>query len=69
MAGFEGLYKIKKGRFGNGNAMSLNLDISKARERVEWRFLLEVMRKFGYIELWKVEACITSIFIFFSSEG
>lgn len=39
---------MKRGRFGNGKCGVLKLDISKAFNRVEWKFVEEVLSKLGY---------------------
>uniref|UniRef100_A0A803PKW7 CCHC-type domain-containing protein n=1 Tax=Cannabis sativa TaxID=3483 RepID=A0A803PKW7_CANSA len=60
--GFEGLHYMKKGRFGNGKKIALKLDMSKAYDRVDWRFLEAMMICLGYDKRWvdKVMNCITS---------
>lgn len=68
MVGFEGLFTIKKGRFRNGNVMSLKLDILKAL--TVWNgglIVLEVMSKLGYIELWikKLKSTLHSVYFLF----
>lgn len=47
---FEDLYIIKKGRFEIVNVISLKLDMSKAFDRLNSRFILEVMRKCGILK-------------------
>uniref|UniRef100_A0A803Q9W0 Reverse transcriptase n=1 Tax=Cannabis sativa TaxID=3483 RepID=A0A803Q9W0_CANSA len=61
--GFESLHCMKKGRFGNGRKMALKLDMSKAYDRVEWRFLETMMICLGYDKRWvdKIMNCIKSI--------
>lgn len=61
--GFEGLYTMKKDRWGNGRAVSLKLDMSKAYDRVEWVFIVQVMRKLGYADRWikLIEKRMTSV--------
>ncbi|KAL5556823.1 hypothetical protein UlMin_039059 [Ulmus minor] len=49
IAGYEGIHLMKKGRMGNGKKMALKLDMSKAFNRVEWRFLEAVMIKLGFL--------------------
>uniref|UniRef100_A0A803NPX3 Reverse transcriptase domain-containing protein n=1 Tax=Cannabis sativa TaxID=3483 RepID=A0A803NPX3_CANSA len=52
IVGFESLHCMKTKRFGNGNKMALKLDMSKAYDRVEWNFLVTMMRGLGYEEQW-----------------
>uniref|UniRef100_A0A803P3V6 Reverse transcriptase n=1 Tax=Cannabis sativa TaxID=3483 RepID=A0A803P3V6_CANSA len=61
--GFESLHCLKKGRFGNGKKMALKLDMSKAYDRVEWKFLEGMMRSLGYDDRWiaKVMSCVKSV--------
>uniref|UniRef100_A0A803PAN7 CCHC-type domain-containing protein n=1 Tax=Cannabis sativa TaxID=3483 RepID=A0A803PAN7_CANSA len=61
--GFESLHCMKKGRFGNGKKMALKLDMSKAYDRVGWRFLEAMMLCLGYDKRWvdKVMNCITTV--------
>uniref|UniRef100_A0A803PUH4 Reverse transcriptase n=1 Tax=Cannabis sativa TaxID=3483 RepID=A0A803PUH4_CANSA len=61
--GFESLHCMKKRRFGNGRKMALKLDMSKAYDRVEWGFLITMMRGLGYEEDWieKIMRCVTSV--------
>ncbi|KAM6574521.1 hypothetical protein CsatA_022848 [Cannabis sativa] len=61
--GYESLHSMKMKRFGNGNKMALKLDMSKAYDRVEWSFLMTMMRGLGYDEIWieKIMRCVTSV--------
>ncbi|KAL5568655.1 hypothetical protein UlMin_025230 [Ulmus minor] len=43
LVAFEGIHTIRRGRFGNGSKAALKLDMSKAYDRVEWKFLEEVI--------------------------
>uniref|UniRef100_A0A803QSN3 Reverse transcriptase domain-containing protein n=1 Tax=Cannabis sativa TaxID=3483 RepID=A0A803QSN3_CANSA len=54
---------MKKGRFGNGKKMALKLDMSKAYDRVGWRFLEAMMLCLGYDKRWvdKFMNCITTV--------
>lgn len=52
--------KAKSGRKGWS---ALKIDIEKAYDRMEWRFLLKVLRCFGFSERWVglVEQCISTV--------
>jgi hypothetical protein len=50
------------GKRGKGSNVMFSLDMLKAYDRLEWDFLLAVLRKFGFAERWVVliQACISS---------
>ena len=50
----------KEGRDG---FMAVKLDMSKTYDRVEWKFIEEVMRRMGFHELWIgwIMRCITTV--------
>lgn len=43
--------------------MAMKLDISKAYDKLEWRFLEAMMRKLGFDEVWitKIMTCVTTV--------
>ncbi|KAL5564979.1 hypothetical protein UlMin_028143 [Ulmus minor] len=63
IAGYEGIYLMKKGRLSNGKKMALKLDMSKAFDRVEWKFIEVVMIKLGFAEVWvlKIMNCLSCL--------
>ncbi|KAL5546786.1 hypothetical protein UlMin_006473 [Ulmus minor] len=71
IAGYEGIHLMKKGRLGNGKKMALKLDMSKAFNRVEWKFIEAVMIKLGFAEPWilKIMNCISSVSFSFLLNG
>ncbi|KAL5562410.1 hypothetical protein UlMin_032157 [Ulmus minor] len=71
IAGYEGIHLMKKGRLGNGKKMALKLDMSKAFDRVEWKFIEAVMIKLGFAEPWilKIMNCISSVSFSFMLNG
>lgn len=61
--GFEAIHwmrNIKNGKFGYA---ALKLDMSKAYDRVEWKFLEVIMNKMGFSESWVqlVMRCVSSV--------
>jgi len=46
------LHPMKTQKSKKVDFMSLKLDMSKACDRVEWRFLTEIMKKMGFCEAW-----------------
>ena len=52
LVAFEFLHQMKTQKSKKANFMTLKLDINKAYDRVEWRFLTEIMRKMGFCESW-----------------
>lgn len=46
--GYECLYKIRSYKSKNEGLVALKLDISKAYDKVEWKFLESTMRRLGF---------------------
>lgn len=49
---FETLHALKNRRKGKYGDVALKIDISKAYDRVDWRFLFDIMEKMGFNEKW-----------------
>ncbi|KAK0584046.1 hypothetical protein LWI29_006910 [Acer saccharum] len=68
---FESLHSIAKKKTGNKGLMAIKLDISKAYDRVEWKFLEVVLRKMNFpprlIEL--ILDCISTTSLCFLLNG
>jgi hypothetical protein len=52
LAAYETLHTMNTGKRGKKGFMVVKLDMSKAYDRVEWRFLEAIMRKMGFNEKW-----------------
>ena len=59
---FETLYYMRNHCTGKTGFMALKLDISKAYDRVEWRFMEKVLAKIGFCDRWVklMMECITT---------
>ena len=63
LATYEMLHTMHSRMWGKKGFMAIKLDMSKAYDRVEWRFLEAVMRKLGFNDKWiyLIMMCVTSI--------
>ena len=63
MVAFETLHYMKNHNSGKSGFMALELDMSKAYDRVEWSFLREVMKRMGFNEKWVelVMECVSTV--------
>lgn len=62
LIGFEAMHWLRVSKSKEGYA-ALKLDMSKAYDRVEWRYVEAIMRKLGSLSKWidLVLRCITSV--------
>ena len=60
---FESLHHIKTNYTGKKGFMAMNLDMSKAYDRVEWCFLEQILLKLGFQESWVdlIMECVTTV--------
>lgn len=60
---FEAMHTMNCKLAGKAGYMALKLDMSKACDRIEWSFLMAVMSKLGFEQMWieLVMKCIESI--------
>ncbi|GFZ19779.1 hypothetical protein Acr_28g0004840 [Actinidia rufa] len=54
---------MKNKWYGNNLSMGMNLDMSKAYDQVEWKFLKAITRKMGISEIWMrwIMGCVTTV--------
>ena len=63
MVAFETMHCINRRKKGKNALMALNLDMSKAYDRVEWQYLEAIVRRMGFSERWisLMMMCISTI--------
>ena len=63
LVAFETLHYMHHNKIGRDGAMALKLDMSKAYDRVEWRFLEQIMSQMGFHQKWisLMTECISTI--------
>ncbi|XP_075661809.1 uncharacterized protein LOC142631524 [Castanea sativa] len=62
LVAYETLHAMHIRRKGKNGALALKLDVSKAYDRVEWRFLKGMLIKLGFPEIWvdRVMRCVST---------
>ena len=63
LVAFELLHHMKTQKSKTADFMTLKLDMSKAYDGVEWRFLIEIMKKMGFCDAWVtlIYECISTV--------
>ena len=63
LVAFETMNHINQRRKGKEGLMVIKLNISKAFDKVEWPYIVAVMRKLGFHEIWiaLIMMCISSV--------
>ncbi|KAL8125715.1 hypothetical protein AgCh_013104 [Apium graveolens] len=68
---FEVNHYIKRKTQGKTGVVGLKLDVSKAYDRLEWRFLEQILKRFGFSESWvdRMMLCVKSVSYTFTHNG
>lgn len=63
MISFEVMHYLKRKTTGKTGSMALKLDLNKAYDRVEWKFLGDVLTKMGFSARWKqlIIKCVSTV--------
>ena len=63
LVAFETLHHMKNKKSKKMGFMAMKLDMNKAYDRVEWRYLGKIMEKLGFCDKWVslVFECITTV--------
>lgn len=71
IASFEFNHWMQRKSQGKVGFSALKIDMSKAYDRVEWKFVMEIMRKMGFNDQWLewIYMCISSVKYKFLSTG
>ena len=70
MISFECLHRLKRSKRKYGS-MAVKLDMAKVYDRVEWVFVVEMIRRLGFSEKWisLIFRCISSVSYSFLLNG
>ena len=71
MLSHEFIHYLNNKRLGKDGFMDVKLDMSKAYDRVEWRFLDAVMNKMGFNDRWRrwIMECMSTVNYSFTING
>ena len=63
LVAFETLHHMKSQKSKKTGFMAMKLDMSKAYDRVEWDFLIKIMKKMGFCDKWVslIFECISTV--------
>lgn len=63
MISFEVMHYLKRKKFGKEGFMALKLDMSKAYDRIEWKFLQDILLKMGFDRWWihLILQCVSTV--------
>jgi hypothetical protein len=60
---FECIHSLQKSTYGKGKFCGYKLDLAKAYDRVDWKYLKEILRKLGFANQWItwVMCCVKTV--------
>lgn len=63
MVSFEIMHYLKRKKFGKEGHMALKLDMSKAYDRIEWKFLRGILLAMGFSNWWTnlILTCVSTV--------
>lgn len=63
MISFEIMHYLKRKKFGKDGFMTLKLDMAKTYDRIEWKFLRDVLRTMGFNDWWShlILQCVSTV--------
>lgn len=68
---FELNHYIRRRNQGENGVVGFKIDISKAYDRLEWKFLEGMLNKFGFSKVWveRIMKCVTTVSYSFIQDG
>lgn len=71
MVAFETIYSMWNKRYGHVGQMGIKLDMAKAYDRLEWRYLAKVMVAMGFPSRWvmMIQHCVSTVSYFVIVNG
>lgn len=71
LVAFELNHYIKRRRQGKNGVAGLKVDVSKAYDRLEWGFIEDMLKRFGFKDVWinRIMACVRTVSYSFLQNG